>query len=254
MTSIPLTPTGSRAEACQPLRVFCAAWQGRDHEVGLPWWRPVGDDKAVSTSLDSGKAPDCPVNALYTRPACSGYDLSPSGASGEQRGVCGRLGGGYRRIVLQSDKVMSASACRLPYPGLQGYQAPGHSPRRQSGEPGDWQTDLSPSPFSRSEPSERCHCHGLDVQQKSPVGVDMPQPYSRKGLRGWMSTVSTRFPYKERRVGKITEIGLTRSSSTPLTPTGSRAEACQPLRVIRAAWQGRDHGAPGRLATAFRRQ
>ena len=25
---------------------------------------------------------------------------------------------------------------------------------------------------------------GLDMQQKSPVRVDMPQPYSRKGLRG----------------------------------------------------------------------
>ena len=69
----------------------------------------------------------------------------------------------------------------------------------------------------------------------------MPPPYSRKGLRGWMSIVSTRFPYKERRVGKITEIALTRLTSTPLTPTGSRAEACQPLGVIRAAWHGHDH-------------
>ena len=71
----------------------------------------------------------------------------------------------------------------------------------------------------------------------------MPPPYSRKGLRGWMSIVSTRFPYKERRVGKITEIALTRLTSTPLTPTGSRAEACQPLGVIRAACQGRGHEA-----------
>lgn len=47
-----------------------------------------------------------------------------------------------------------------------------------------------------------------------------------------MSTVSTRFPYKERRVGKIMKIGLTRSSSTPLNPYGSRAEACQPQPVI----------------------
>ena len=69
----------------------------------------------------------------------------------------------------------------------------------------------------------------------------MPPPYSRKGLRGWMSIVSTRFPYKERRVGKITEIALTRLTSTPLTPTGSRAEACQPLGVIRAARHGHDH-------------
>ena len=69
----------------------------------------------------------------------------------------------------------------------------------------------------------------------------MPPPYSRKGLRGWMSTMSTRFPYKERRVGKITEIGLTRLTSTPLTPTRSRAEACQPLRVFFAVWQRHDH-------------
>ena len=66
----------------------------------------------------------------------------------------------------------------------------------------------------------------------------MPPPYSRKGLRGWMSTMSTRFPYKERRIGKIMKIALTRLTSTPLTPTGSRAEACQPLGVIRAACQG----------------
>ena len=82
---------------------------------------------------------------------------------------------------------------------------------------------------------------GLDTQQKSPGGVDMPQPYSRKGLRGWMSTMSMRFALKERREGKITEIGLTRLTSTPLTPTRSRAEACQPLRVFFAVWQRHDH-------------
>ena len=53
-----------------------------------------------------------------------------------------------------------------------------------------------------------------------------------------MSIMSTRFPYKERRVGKITKIALTRSSSTPLNPYGSRAEACQPEQVISAARQG----------------
>ena len=53
-----------------------------------------------------------------------------------------------------------------------------------------------------------------------------------------MSTMSTRFPYKERRVGKITKIGLTRSSSTPSNPYGSRTEACQPQPVIFAACQG----------------
>ena len=52
-----------------------------------------------------------------------------------------------------------------------------------------------------------------------------------------MSTVSTRFPYKERRVGKNPKIALTRSSSTPLNPYGSRAEACQPQPVIFAACQ-----------------
>ena len=53
-----------------------------------------------------------------------------------------------------------------------------------------------------------------------------------------MSTVSTRFPYKERRVGKITEIALTRLTSTPSNPYGSKAKACQPQPVISAAWQG----------------
>ena len=52
-----------------------------------------------------------------------------------------------------------------------------------------------------------------------------------------MSTVSTRFPYKERRVGKITKIALTRLTSTPLNPYGSRAEACQPQPVFSAACQ-----------------
>ena len=55
-----------------------------------------------------------------------------------------------------------------------------------------------------------------------------------------MSIVSRRFPYKERRVGKITEIGLTWLTSTPLNPYGSRAETCQPEPVISAACQG--HG------------
>ena len=53
-----------------------------------------------------------------------------------------------------------------------------------------------------------------------------------------MSTVSMRFPYKEKRKGKITKIALTRSSSTPSNPYGSRAEACQPETMISAACQG----------------
>ena len=71
----------------------------------------------------------------------------------------------------------------------------------------------------------------------------MPPPYSRKGLRGWMSIVSTRFPYKERRERKKVEIGLTWLTSTPLTPTRSKAEACQPLGVICAVCQR--HGDKG---------
>ena len=97
-------------------------------------------------------------------------------------------------------------------------------------------------PVSRLAFSERCHCHGLDMQQKTSVGVDMPQPYSRKGLRGWMTNVSTRFPYKERRVGKIMKIALTRLTSTPSNPYGSKAKACQPGPMISAACQGRGNG------------
>ena len=44
------------------------------------------------------------------------------------------------------------------------------------------------------------------------------------------------------------KIGLTRLTSTPLIPTGSKAEACQPLRVFFAAWQGRAAGAIGEVA------
>ena len=61
-----------------------------------------------------------------------------------------------------------------------------------------------------------------------------------------MSIASTRFAYKERRVGKITKIGLTRSTSTPSNPYGSRAEACQPLRAISAARQGHGYGSSPR--------
>ena len=74
----------------------------------------------------------------------------------------------------------------------------------------------------------------------------MPPPYSRKGLRGWMSTVSMRFALKEKRVEKIMKIGLTRLTSTPLTPTGSRAEACQPLRAVLCC-MARSEGRAARL-------
>ena len=71
LTSTPLTPTGSRAEACQPLGVIRAAWHGHDHGAGSPWRRPVGADKAISAPLDSDKASGRPVTALYTWPARS---------------------------------------------------------------------------------------------------------------------------------------------------------------------------------------
>ena len=53
-----------------------------------------------------------------------------------------------------------------------------------------------------------------------------------------MSTVSTRFALKEKRVGKNPKIALTRLTSTPSNPYGSRAETCQPQPVIFAACQG----------------
>ena len=73
------------------------------------------------------------------------------------------------------------------------------------------------------------------MQQKPPFRVDMPQPYSRKGLRGWMTNVSMRFLDFSLPFSLYREIGLTWLTSTPLTPTGSKAEACQPLRVIPTA-------------------
>ena len=84
-------PTRSRAEACQPLGVFFAACQGHDHGAVSPWRRPVGDVEAVSPSFDSDNAPGRPVNAFIRGLLVSVYGLSPSGASGEQRGACGRL-------------------------------------------------------------------------------------------------------------------------------------------------------------------
>ena len=53
-----------------------------------------------------------------------------------------------------------------------------------------------------------------------------------------MSIASTRFALKEKRQGKITKNGLTRLTSTPLNPYGSRAKACQPETAISAARQG----------------
>ena len=53
-----------------------------------------------------------------------------------------------------------------------------------------------------------------------------------------MSIVSTRFALKEKRKGKITKITLTRLTSTPSNPYGSKAEACQPETTISAACQG----------------
>ena len=64
-----------------------------------------------------------------------------------------------------------------------------------------------------------------------------------------MSTMSMRFPYKEKREGKKTKIGLTRLTHTPSNPYGSRAEACQPEPMISAARQGHGHGSSPRRAT-----
>ena len=66
-----------------------------------------------------------------------------------------------------------------------------------------------------------------------------------------MSTVSMRFAYKERRERKKVEIGLTWLTSTPLTLTGSRAEACQPLGVIRAVCQRHGDKGAGILDNIF---
>ena len=151
LTSTPLSPTRSKAEACQPLRAVYAAWHGYDHGAGSPWRRPVGDVEAVSPSFDSDNAPDCPVNAFIRGLLVSGYGLPSSSVSGVLRGVYGRLEADMAESPCNRTRVMSASASRRPHPGPQGYQAPGHSPRRQSGEAGDWRTDPSPSPFSPVE-------------------------------------------------------------------------------------------------------
>ena len=91
LTSTPLTPTGSRAEACQPLRVFCAAWHGHDHGGGSPWRRPVGADKAISAPLDSDKASGRPVTALYTWPACSRTGYRHQARQGRREAFTGVL-------------------------------------------------------------------------------------------------------------------------------------------------------------------
>ena len=93
LTSTPLTPTGSRAEACQPLGVIPAAWQGRDHGAPGGWQRPFGADEAISAPLDSDKAPGRPVNALHTQPACSGYGCRHHARQGRRRAFTGVFGG-----------------------------------------------------------------------------------------------------------------------------------------------------------------
>ena len=73
-----------------------------------------------------------------------------------------------------------------------------------------------------------------------------------------MSTVSMRFWDFSLPFSLYREIGLTRLTSTPLTPTGSRAEACQPLGAVCTAWQGRAAPTSGQTQTArtvpFRRR
>ena len=79
----------------------------------------------------------------------------------------------------------------------------------------------------------------------------MPPPYSRNGLRGWISTVSTRFRDFFLPFSLYRKIGLTWLTSTPLTLTGSRAEACQPLGVIRAVCQRHGDKGAGILDNIF---
>ena len=151
--------------------------------------------------------------------------LSPSGTSRAQRGVCGRFWGDAAEPLC--NRAGRQADCRIPTRETLGNQG----------------TDPRPAPSSPVGALEEEPCLHFDMQQKSSVGVDMPQPYSRKGLGGWMTNASTRFPYKEKRVGKITEIGLTRLTHTPLSPTRSKAEACQPQSVFFAARHGHDHEA-----------
>ena len=124
---------------------------------------------------------------------------------------------------------------------------------RKTGEPIRHRPCFHWLAFSEKEP-----CPRLDMQRKSLVRVDTSQPYSRKGLGGWMTNVSTRFLRFFLPFSLYREIGLTRLTSTPLTPTGSRAEACQPLRVFCAACQGRTAPTSGQTQTArtvpFRRR
>ena len=93
LTSTPLTPTGSRPEACQPLGVIRAAWQGRDHGAPGGWQRPFGANEAISAPLDSDNAPGRPVNALHTQPACSGYGCRHQARQGHRRAFTGVFGG-----------------------------------------------------------------------------------------------------------------------------------------------------------------
>ena len=125
LTSTPLSPTRSRAEACQPLRVIFAARQRHDH---------------VAATGDEGRGDRAPTPSLYRKKTIKILLLSLIGTF------------------------------------------------RKTGEPIHNQPLFYWLAFSETN-----HTRDLDVQQKSPGGVDMPQPYSRKGLRGWMTNVSTRF-------------------------------------------------------------
>ncbi len=66
---------------------------------------------------------------------------------------------------------------------------------------------------------------GLDTIAKMPRWVRHASRLLRVGLRGVDDERDDPFSLKERRQVKITKIGLTRSSSTPSNPYGSKAEA-----------------------------
>ncbi len=65
----------------------------------------------------------------------------------------------------------------------------------------------------------------LDTIAKMARRVRHASDLLRVGLRGVDDEHDDPFSLKERRQVKITKIGLTRSSSTPSNPSGSRAEA-----------------------------
>ena len=161
MTSTPLTPTGSKAEACQPLGAVRAACQRHgDKGAGI-----LGDD--FCGSMESyphprfRQCPWSPRKRLVHVPGLFPVRLSPSGASGAQRGVYGRSKGECSQTVLQSDKVTPCLARR--WPRLR--------PQRRQGIRHPLPPGVDPQPplFFRLAPSKRCHaqpCHAAENDRR----------------------------------------------------------------------------------------